>query len=290
MRLILNNFRKYEFYRKNLYKYASKIAFNYLTEKKFKKFLKTILVPIDYVRVVELPLALSLIELKPGEKLLDVAGPKIMSFYLAKIGGIVNVIDILDNEIQFCKFHAKKDKGINSRLVSTLGDVRNLNFSNKEFDIVYSISVLEHIYPEKDGGTIAIKEMARVLKPGGRMIFTVPYAKKARTEYKMGTVYERQADKSKKIFFQRWYDRTSLQDQLIKPSGLKTKAIYYIGEKVFINNPEKRLFMYINNGSRTDLIFGRFYNFIASQCLEISDREETLEKPYIVCCCLVRED
>lgn len=169
-----------------------------------------------------------------------------------------------------------------------MSDVRKLSFLDGEFDVVCSISVLEHIYPETGGDVIAIRKMARVLKPGGRMVFTVPYTKKARVEYKMGTVYERQADKNEKVFFQRWYDRETLEYQLFKPSGLTPTDIYYIGEKVFIDNPEKRLFIYINNGSKTDLLFGRFYNFIANRCLEISDSEEVLKKPYIACCRLVK--
>ena len=197
-------------------------------------------------------------------------------------------IDILEHEIKFCRFHAEREK-INNNINAIVGDVRTLSFLDEEFDVVYSISVLEHVYPDISGDIIAIREMSRVLKPGGRMVFTVPYTKKARVEYKMGTVYERQADKKEKVFFQRWYDRTTLQDHLIKASGLKAKVIYYIGEKVFIDNPKKRLFMYINNGSWADLIFGRFYKFIAKRCFEISDREDVLKKPYIACCLLVKE-
>lgn len=245
--------------------------------------------PIDYVRIVEIPLSLSLIDLLPGDKALDVSSPKIISLYLAKLGGIINVIDMLDNEIEFFKFHAKKDKIIANRINAMVGDVRDLKFHDEEFDVIYSISVLEHIFPKKGGDSVAIKEMARVLKPGGRIVFTVPYTKTARIEYKTGSVYERQANRNRKTFFQRWYDKKTLHDNIFNSSGLTLTDIYYIGEKVFVDNPQKRLFMYINNGSRTDLIFGRFYNIIADRCLEISDREEVLEKPYIACCRLFKE-
>ena len=245
--------------------------------------------PIDYVRTIEIPLSLSLIDLSPGDKALDVSSPKITSLYLANRGGIISVIDILDDEIEFCKFHAKKDKIIGNRINAMIGDVRNLKFHDEEFDVIYSISVLEHIYPKKGGDSVAIREMARVLKPGGRIVLTVPYIKTARIEYKVGSVYERKLNRKTTNFYQRWYDKKTLHDNIFNPSGLKVTHIYYIGEKVFINNPQKRLFMYINNGSRTDLIFGRFYNIIADRCLEISDREEELEKPYIVCCRLLKE-
>lgn len=50
-------------------------------------------------------------------------------------------------------------------------DLQRLSFSDGSFDLVLSSDVLEHV-PEP---YVAHLELLRVLKPGGRHIFTVPY-------------------------------------------------------------------------------------------------------------------
>ena len=48
----------------------------------------------------------------------------------------------------------------------------NLSFPDETFDIIVSLDVLEHI-PDY---SVAFKECARVLKPGGRFLWSVPFA------------------------------------------------------------------------------------------------------------------
>jgi SAM-dependent methyltransferase len=52
----------------------------------------------------------------------------------------------------------------------TTGDARALPFADATFDCVIASEVLEHIWADE----LAIAELARVLKPGGRMAVTVP--------------------------------------------------------------------------------------------------------------------
>jgi SAM-dependent methyltransferase len=53
-------------------------------------------------------------------------------------------------------------------------DLENQTFADKQFDLVISQDVMEHIYePDK-----AFKEIARTLKKGGSHIFTVPLVNK----------------------------------------------------------------------------------------------------------------
>ena len=51
-------------------------------------------------------------------------------------------------------------------------DVRNINFPSDHFDMIICNHVLEHIIEDKK----AIKELYRVLKPGGKAILQVPYS------------------------------------------------------------------------------------------------------------------
>jgi SAM-dependent methyltransferase len=55
-------------------------------------------------------------------------------------------------------------------LQGAVGDVRALPFLDASFDVIYSMGTIEHF----DETELAVEEMARVLKPGGRAIVGVP--------------------------------------------------------------------------------------------------------------------
>jgi SAM-dependent methyltransferase len=55
-------------------------------------------------------------------------------------------------------------------LQGAVGDVRDLPFRDASFDAVYSMGTIEHF----DETERAVREIARVLKPGGRAIVGVP--------------------------------------------------------------------------------------------------------------------
>jgi SAM-dependent methyltransferase len=55
-------------------------------------------------------------------------------------------------------------------LYGAVGDVRDLPFPDSSFDAIYSMGTIEHF----DETERAIREIARVLKPGGRAIIGVP--------------------------------------------------------------------------------------------------------------------
>jgi SAM-dependent methyltransferase len=55
-------------------------------------------------------------------------------------------------------------------LKATVGDVRDLPFADASFDAIYSMGTIEHF----DDTERAVREIARVLMPGGRAIIGVP--------------------------------------------------------------------------------------------------------------------
>jgi SAM-dependent methyltransferase len=57
------------------------------------------------------------------------------------------------------------------RSVDIFGDGRALPFADASFDTVLSTEVLEHVLAPQE----VVDEMARVLKPGGRLLVTVPF-------------------------------------------------------------------------------------------------------------------
>jgi ubiquinone/menaquinone biosynthesis C-methylase UbiE len=88
-----------------------------------------------------------------------------------------------------------------------VADGRALRFDDASFDRAYSISVLEHI--AGDGDERALGELARVVRPGGRILLTVPYADTYWEDWRDRPVYGSDGEASR-YFFERWYDETRL--------------------------------------------------------------------------------
>ena len=77
-------------------------------------------------------------------------------------GAIVTSMDLGDNLLN------ETAKKCNSKRV--IGSVLEIPFENNSFDIIISSEVIEHV----PNPLVAIKEMYRVLKPGGTLILTTP--------------------------------------------------------------------------------------------------------------------
>ena len=120
----------------------------------------------DYSRSVEYPLVSQVLQAQPGQRLLDVGAGRMAEFatLMADRGVEVTAIDPRDDV-------GADTPGVNGlRLVKA--DARDLDFPDGEFDRVTAISTIEHI---EEGDDTAMKELARVLRPGGRLVVTVPY-------------------------------------------------------------------------------------------------------------------
>ncbi|NJP07878.1 MAG: class I SAM-dependent methyltransferase [Chloroflexaceae bacterium] len=61
-------------------------------------------------------------------------------------------------------------RGLHPQLLT--GSVLDMPFTSHFFDTVLLISILEHLYPEQQDR--AFREIARVLKPGGQVVYGVP--------------------------------------------------------------------------------------------------------------------
>ncbi len=88
-------------------------------------------------------------------------GPGATLKELGKVGRSYG-LDISGTALKYCR-----ERGIDS---VCMGEASNLPYHDELFDLVISVDVLEHV--EDDVG--AIREMCRVTKPGGVIIFTVP--------------------------------------------------------------------------------------------------------------------
>jgi SAM-dependent methyltransferase len=129
--------------------------------------------------------------------------------------------------------------GLGHRLADDLHlevqDARAFSYGDASFDRVFSISVIEHI-PD-DGDSRAMREIARVLRPGGMVTVSVPFDPTGYAEeYLQGDVYERQST-GRRTFYQRRYDLESLHSRLIEPSGLRLLQTTFFGEPGFRFEP-----------------------------------------------------
>lgn len=184
--------------------------------------------PIDYMRWAEFDAVLRMLDLKPGQTVLDVASPQWLTLYLASKNPDVhfNFVSIMESEVEPFRAIAAAN-GLNN-LEYAVEDVRQLPWPSSSFDKVISVSVLEHVYPEVGGDVAAFNEIRRVLKDDGELLLTLPCKHTRGTVYMDGPVYER--EEGGKNFFAREYDMDSFHD-LVSQTGFCVDEEWRIEER-----------------------------------------------------------
>lgn len=136
--------------------------------------------PVFYAsRMWEYPFAILAAELKQGMKCADIGcGTTPFTPYLCQQAGAKNVTGFDPDYFSEANPEPYYAFGIKKEFIEKAGfnfcpdDMTNLNSKNEVFDRVFCISVIEHIL-EPSIWQKGIKEMVRILKPGGRLIITV---------------------------------------------------------------------------------------------------------------------
>ena len=155
---------------------------------------------IEAGKHMEYPWAIVNGDFRPGMTVLDAGcGRGIFQYYLARKGYRVSGCDIdgfrsrklLKLHRLAHGLHLAPEPDLTSRLRRNgrffgvdvdyhIEPMQHLTWPDATFDRVCSISVLEHIQPQSEQKK-AIEELARVLKPGGRMLLTLDYTEKPGT-------------------------------------------------------------------------------------------------------------
>jgi SAM-dependent methyltransferase len=162
-------------------------------------------------------------------KILDVGSPKCFGLYLAFHFDIEICLTDLDTpsveEAQVLWSSIKhRAKG---KAVFSIQDVRGLNYPSESFDIVYSMSVVEHVEGET-GDSDSIREMIRVLKPGAPLLVTVPVGERYVEQDRIGFQgAARETGNGRRYFFQRIYTPLTAQQRIFNaaPNAKLQRAV-----------------------------------------------------------------
>jgi SAM-dependent methyltransferase len=189
--------------------------------------IKTAVYPVGYWRFLPMAYLLYYAAKNPSSRILDVASPKLVSLYLAHRNNVDVQATDLDDEKLFSRWKVAADALDAKNYHVSFQDARHLRFPDNYFDLVYSISVIEHI-PE-DGDTQALQEFQRVLKPGGIALVEVPYRRRAEMIYMPYTSKGVPSADGKPVFYERYYDSQSV-DHRLKASGMTIENRLILGE------------------------------------------------------------
>jgi SAM-dependent methyltransferase len=106
-----------------------------------------------------------------GNVVLDAGGAHtVFSYELARLGATCFSVDLDERKVYLGEKAAKK---LGLKIHHSVQDLRSLGFSNDTFDYVFCICVIEHI-PYYDQPK-ALRELARVLKPGGILVVSFDF-------------------------------------------------------------------------------------------------------------------
>lgn len=122
-----------------------------------------------------------------GTRILEAgSGTGKISLRLAMEGADVTLVDYAQQALDQSQIAFRLK---NRRAVFVRSDIRSMPFEENRYDICWNAGVLEHFSNAEKVNIL--QEMARVTKPGGRIIVFVPYS--GCLPYRMGKAYAEQA-------------------------------------------------------------------------------------------------
>lgn len=157
---------------------------------------------------------------KERQAVLDIGSPKLLGLYMAhNYDADIRMTDISPLNIDpYERMWDAWKHNAKGKAFFQVQDARQLAFPDESYDIVYSMSVLEHIEGDDQDATV-VKEMLRVLKPGGRLLISVPFGPRYEEQVIMGLAHAvERVDSNQAYFFQRIYDREHVEANIIRPS------------------------------------------------------------------------
>lgn len=137
----------------------------------------------SFVKKYETNLLLEMLQPRPDESILDVGcGTGVFTLDVLAAGA-----KIIGLDISFPMLIQAEKKTTQYSFLGTLGNMTTLPFADESFDKVFSMTALEFL----SDATPAIKELQRVVRPGGTVVLTTlnslsPWAKRRTKEAAKG--------------------------------------------------------------------------------------------------------
>lgn len=129
-----------------------------------------------------------------------------------------HALDINESAIEVARKLASEalPSHLYKKLQFIIGDATNLVIEDEYYDVVVSFSTIDHI-PGNENRVKAVKEMSRVIKPGGYLVITVPNRWDIIYSYRSNKL-----QKAKKAVFGYEYQFSPLElKKMIMSNGLK---------------------------------------------------------------------
>ncbi len=199
-----------------------------LIGKDIKHIYNLIMFPLDSFRYFEFDFMWHTIRALEMQTYLDVSSPRLLPImiidrYKRLIADLINP-DINDLSMTIT---LAKSFGISNRCRFHHTLIKDTHLKPNSFDVITSMSVIEHIPDDKD----AIRIMWDLLKPGGVLLISVPCAAKASEEYTNLNDYGLiETDENGFVFWQRYYDEYLIIDRIYSITGHPRRFQIY-GEK-----------------------------------------------------------
>lgn len=184
--------------------------------------------PYEYYKVSEMNYVITRVKEISGKLVLDLgSGRSAIPTYIA-----MQKKDVITAELDHDALQTQHE--LSSKLQSVTLHVTEANFlqlpfSDESFDAITIISTIEHV--PNDGDIETVKELKRVLKPGGSLLITVPaahIANEQHTTHSIGHVYQECSDQGPGYL--RLYNPDWIRNRLIEPGGLTLQELVYFGE------------------------------------------------------------
>ena len=198
--------------------------------------------PMDSTRYFEFHEVWKSVKGLSFSRYLDVSSPRLMPLFLLKAAPkataeLINpdLSDLRETE------QLANALGLKSRCGFFNGTLENAAFTPASFDLITCLSVLEHIPEDK----AALETMWSLLRPGGKLILTLPCMSQPLEQYISHNQYGvLNPGDDGYTFWQRYYDRERLKSSIYSVTGMPARIAIY-GEKkrgfFFRNATMKRL-------------------------------------------------
>jgi SAM-dependent methyltransferase len=207
-----------------------------------RTFDSLLLCPMDSTRYFEFHEVLKTLAHVPFKNYLDVSSPRLVPLMLLRqnTNSTAELLNPDSADLQETKNFATA-LGLQNRCNFVNSTIATTVYPAETFDLITCISVLEHIPSDKE----AVEKMWSLLRPGGRLVITLPCMAHPMEQYISSYDYGVLSPGiDGYTFWQRYYDEERLHSIIFGVTGAPAKMIVY-GEKqnglFFRNTSMKRL-------------------------------------------------